>query len=68
MMLDLRRVLSALRAANLTLKPSKCTSGAPELDYLVGWSLFFKFQNLKQRPPKSDLMHVQIMCEKFGQD
>ncbi|KAF0702834.1 Uncharacterized protein FWK35_00039000, partial [Aphis craccivora] len=34
MMLDLRRVLSALRAANLTLKPSKCTFGARELDYL----------------------------------
>lgn len=34
MMLDLRRVLSALRAANLTLKPSKCTFGAHELDYL----------------------------------
>lgn len=32
MMLDLRRVLSALRAANLTLKPSKF--GARELDYL----------------------------------
>jgi len=34
MLLDLRRVLSALRAANLTLKPSKCTFGARELDYL----------------------------------
>jgi len=34
MMIDLRRVLSALRAANLTLKPSKCTFGARELDYL----------------------------------
>lgn len=34
MMNDLRRVLSALRAANLTLKPSKCTFGARELDYL----------------------------------
>lgn len=31
---DLRRVPSALRAANLTLKPSKCTFGAHELDYL----------------------------------
>jgi len=34
MMYDLRRVLSVLRAANLTLKPSKCTFGARELDYL----------------------------------
>jgi len=34
MMIDLRRVLSALCAANLTLKPSKCTFGARELDYL----------------------------------
>lgn len=31
---DLLRVLSALRAANLTLKPSKCMFGARELDYL----------------------------------
>jgi len=34
MMSDLRRVLSALRDANLTLKPSKCKFGARELDYL----------------------------------
>ncbi|KAL4082685.1 hypothetical protein QTP88_029745 [Uroleucon formosanum] len=34
MMLDLRRVLSALRAANLMLKPSKCTFGSCKLDYL----------------------------------
>jgi len=34
MMSDLRRVLSALRDANLTLKPSKCKFGAGELDYL----------------------------------
>jgi len=34
MKIDLRRVLSALRAANLTLKPSKCKFGARELDYL----------------------------------
>lgn len=34
MMLDLRRVLSALRAANLTFKQSKCTFGARELDHL----------------------------------
>lgn len=34
MMRDLRRVLSALRDANLTLKPSKCKFGARELDYL----------------------------------
>ncbi|KAL4097393.1 hypothetical protein QTP88_022181 [Uroleucon formosanum] len=32
MVLDLRRVLSALRTANLTLKPSKCTFGARKLD------------------------------------
>lgn len=33
-MIDLQKVLEALRGAKLTLKPKKCTFEAKELDYL----------------------------------
>lgn len=37
MLHKLELLLDALRGAKLTLKPTKCTFGSPELDYLDFW-------------------------------